>query len=242
MKKYIVSSMLLLIFAGCSYPQSLVGLDAGDSSNSSSPSDQNSQTLDPGIESASLKILSNKCSSCHAQSSGPAGVYGLQSVQHMVAAGLILPGNANASPLFVEILNNSMPPGQPLAAADKETLRAWINRGSSNVEPTPPTPPPPAPGPVPPVVSGPEPTFSYLKSNVIGPKCASCHYTGHTRGGYAFDTYKNVLKAVSKSKPESSVLYTISRSGQMPPRSNPQLSSEELNLILDWIKKGALNN
>lgn len=221
--------MLLLIFAGCSYPQSLVGWDPGDSSNNSSSSDQSSQALDPAIESASLQILSNKCSSCHTQTSGPSGVYGLQSVQHMVASGLILPGHAEDSPLFMEIQNNSMPPGQPLASAEKETLRAWINGGPSTVAP-------------PPVVNGPEPTFSYLKSNVFGPKCASCHYTGHTRGGYAFDTYTNVLKAVNKSKPESSVLYTISRSGQMPPRSSPQLSSEQVNLILEWIKKGALNN
>lgn len=185
----------------------------------------------PPEEAAALTILAQKCAGCHGATAGPANVYNLTNKEHLINSKLIIPGNPGSSRIFIAIQAGTMPKGSPLSMAEQDVIRKFI-MGAAGGDVNAPEPPPPTP----------EPKFNYIKTQIIGPKCASCHYQGSAKGGYTFDTYNGVLRAVNKLKPESSAIYKEARDGDMPPRPNPQLSSAELNLILDWIKKGAPND
>lgn len=233
MKNFILLSLFGATLSACSYPLSLV------SDPNSAPAGTgtfNASNIDPALQSAALKILDQNCTACHGQSSGPAGVYGLADVKHLFSSGLLVAGAPDKSPLFLSIQSGSMPPQGPLAAADQEVISNFIiSAGSATGSPTG-GDYQPAPAPQP------EPTFAYIQKQILGPNCAGCHYQGSAKGGYAFDTYTATLKAVNKQAPAESVLYSITQSGAMPISPKSPLNSEQLNLILTWIEKGALNN
>jgi mono/diheme cytochrome c family protein len=197
------------------------------------PSPSPAPTASPSPDQPqALQIISQSCTGCHGATSGSAGVYGLTDVNHLIQSGLIVPGQPAQSFLFTKINSGAMPPGNPLSAANQEIIRQWILSGAPQGSAPPPPPPVPAKAP----------TYSYIQSQILGPNCAGCHYTGSAKGGYAFDKYTNVFKAVNVKLPTESDLYKVPEDGEMPPRPNRQLSSEELSLILQWIKKGAPND
>lgn len=158
-------------------------------------------------------------------------MYNLTDVTHLFSSGLMIAGAPDSSPLFVAISSARMPPAGALSAADQATIRNFIASAAAAVGSNPSLQPP-----------TPEPKFSYIESQILGPKCTGCHYQGNASGGYAFDTYSSVLRAVNTGTPTNSKLYNITRSGEMPPLPGPALSSEQLNLILTWIQSGAANN
>lgn len=194
------------------------------------PSPSPTATPAPG-DATALNILQVNCASCHTATSGPSNVYNVTNKAHLISSGLIKPGDPFNSRLFIAIQAGTMPKAGPLSANDQEIIKQFIISAGGS---TPTTPPPPP--------ATPEPKFTYLKNNIIGPKCASCHYTGSAKGGYAFDTYAGVMRAVSTSRPTDSDIYKEAQKGDMPPRPNQQLSSSELNLILQWIQLGAKND
>lgn len=239
MTKYLLSICLIALTAcGPFQLGSGTALTTSDSGNSSlgvsNPS--SAQALD---------ILNRNCTSCHGSTSGLGNVYGLQNVNHMVQSGLIVPGSPSSSLLYNEIATGSMPPGSPLSAAEKNTIYQWIlsansSTGSSPVTPTPtPTPPVPTPTPTPTPAAA---SFAYIEKTILGPKCVACHSGTSGSAGYSFDTYTRTMKAVNTKSPTSSKLYTITHSGQMPPKTSQRLNSEQENLILQWIQEGAKNN
>ena len=88
----------------------------------------------------------------------------------------------------------------------------------------------------------PSPTFSYIEKAILTPKCVRCHSQTHASDGYAFDTYDGTMKAVNTSDPSSSILYTITNEGWMPPTQEDHLTPAEESLVLLWIQQGAQNN
>lgn len=69
-------------------------------------------------------------------------------------------------------------------------------------------------------------------------KCFRCHANGNARGG--FGQMENTQKLIADgyinlTEPESSELYQISKSGQMPPKKQEALDIKELNTLLDWL-------
>nr|BFD59090.1 hypothetical protein CKG001_11970 [Bdellovibrio sp. CKG001] len=246
MYKKLTAFTFILSMLGCSYPMSLVGLDP-DTADSNTPQ-WDTASADPSLQEAALKIISTNCSSCHDNGANAGGVSDITDVNHLVSARLLVPQSPDKSRLFTVIQSQAMPPDQALSANDIETLRQWILANKAQtpvVTPPPVTPPevtPPTTTPPTPPVAGPEPTFKYISTEILGPKCAGCHRQGNAKGGYAFDTYTSVKKAVSLTKPTNSPVYREARDGSMPPRPRPQLSSAELNLLLDWIEAGALKN
>ncbi|PIS10458.1 MAG: hypothetical protein COT73_09200 [Bdellovibrio sp. CG10_big_fil_rev_8_21_14_0_10_47_8] len=194
-------------------------------------------SLDSGLTTEALTILQNNCSACHTSSSGPAGIYNLTDVNHLVSNRLIVPGNPDASLILQSIEAGRMPPGGALAIGDQQLLRQWILGGA--VAPSDPaggsTPPS-----LPPVVL--EPTYSSLSKNIFVPYCVSCHSTNQKTEGYAFDNYANVMKSVRAGFPNRSLLYTITQSGEMPRNPYPTLTSEQLQVLSNWIVAGAPNN
>ena len=81
-----------------------------------------------------------------------------------------------------------------------------------------------------------------LNANIFAPKCVGCHGPTNATGGIRLDTYANVFKRVNVGSPTSSKVYSITRSGEMPPRPAAMLSTAETNAILAWVQGGALNN
>ena len=68
--------------------------------------------------------------------------------------------------------------------------------------------------------------YSVIKSEVLAPKCLSCHSNVATENG---------LKAwVTPGKPDSSAFFTLSENGSMPKNGTP-LSTRELELIKMYI-------
>ncbi|MFM6930502.1 MAG: c-type cytochrome domain-containing protein [Bdellovibrio sp.] len=88
----------------------------------------------------------------------------------------------------------------------------------------------------------PTPTFSYIEKAILTPKCVRCHSQTHASDGYAFDSYDETMKAVNTKDPSSSLIYTITNEGWMPPTQSERLSEDEEYLLLQWIEEGAQDN
>lgn len=243
MRSYILVPLAGMMVSACSGPMSTVGLNpkpANDPNNNTAVT----APADPQLQETAFKILATNCATCHGEGSGSANVHSLNNLKHMVASGLIVPGQPTKSPLYLEIQSGAMPPNGALPRADQDVIFDFISKVASST-PVPPATPPaePVKQPVkPPVNPGPEPTFKYIQSQILVPKCVACHKNGGARGGYAFDTYQSTMKSINVKSPSRSKLYTEVQTGAMPPRPRPDLNSEELNLIITWIEKGALNN
>lgn len=69
------------------------------------------------------ELLQAKCASCHEWASTADGI-----------AGLVKPGDLAASPIWQKVSRNLMPPDEPLADVDKETLREWIAAGAPTAD------------------------------------------------------------------------------------------------------------
>jgi mono/diheme cytochrome c family protein len=80
-------------------------------------------------------------------------------------------------------------------------------------------------------------TYTKVRADILTPHCFICHGGGN----HDFSTYNGLKTVVVAGKPENSQLYLEVNSGAMP-RGGQKLSTDEIKLIYDWIKAGALNN
>lgn len=88
------------------------------------------------LQKQALEIMSNNCRVCHVnQALG--GVSNILDFPHLIDANLIIPGNPDGSPLYMVLADNSMPPSAPLSAADKLTIRNWIQSLQDPLTPPP---------------------------------------------------------------------------------------------------------
>jgi hypothetical protein len=91
-----------------------------------------------------------------------------------------------------------------------------------------------------------QPTAQWLIQKVFAPKCASCHNTGRAAAGVNL-TNAEALSGNSKTSTgksllnwgssDTSLLYTITQSGEMPKGSN-KLTPVELEVLACFINKG----
>jgi uncharacterized membrane protein len=191
----------------------LFGCANGGSSATTTASFSNSYSV------SALNILKTNCTSCHGDSSGPAGVYGLGDVTHMVATGLIVAGNPARSKIYEAISGGTMPQSGRLSAADQSTIQQWISLAAA---------PTPAPTPIPNAVS-----FATLEATIFQAKCVACHSD--------MSTYAGVTAYVNLASPQTSSIYVRTSSGSMPTTGSLLTATQE-NLLLQWIQAGAPNN
>ncbi len=99
------------------------------------------------------------------------------------------------------------------------------------------------------------PTVSFTKDiiPILTTSCAlntQCH-SGTTNAGLNLDLDSSVAYVsittnkdhlLLGSSPTATLLYTEVESGEMPKPPNSPLSANQISLILNWIKQGALNN
>jgi len=169
-----------------------------------------------GFSEVQAAIFGPKCARCHGFVTSYEGV-----VANLSA---IAARTQSTDPGFM-----MPPPGRgSLTAEEKAALQSWIDRGAPQVgegsEPI--TEPAPRPDPPP---AKPALSFAFVQQQVFTPKCAKCH-------GGMVGSYEKVVGNLTEI--ESRVRSTFEWE-QMPPPRASQLTEEEKNLLLDWIKAGA---
>ncbi|MBL8102261.1 MAG: hypothetical protein JNM02_07015 [Anaerolineales bacterium] len=82
---------------------------------------------------------------------------------------------------------------------------------------------------------------------IFDARCIKCHGVEQTKEGLDLQTYENIF-AGSRNGPviepgnaADSLLVQLIVDGEMPNRGAP-VTPEELQLIIDWVNQGALNN
>lgn len=93
--------------------------------------------------------------------------------------------------------------------------------------------------------------YEDLVQPILEDKCLSCHNEHKTKGGLLMSNWDNLIKGGKSGKtmliarvPDSSELYLrtilpLDHDDHMPPTERPQLTSDELFIIHQWIKEGA---
>jgi cytochrome b subunit of formate dehydrogenase/cytochrome c5 len=177
-------------------------------------------------------ILEKECATCHNGS-----VAGLDFTTYAGAmkggkdGAVIKPGDP-ANSLIVQKVAAGTHPGK-LSPAELEALKTWIANGASETGAgaavTAPTPGAAA-----------EDVWAGGIDRLINAKCAMCH-VNTTSGGLSLKTYADALKggndgpAIVPGDPDKSVLVQVQQKGGHP----GQLTPEELNRVIAWIKAGA---
>lgn len=97
-----------------------------------------------------------------------------------------------------------------------------------------PMPPTPTTKPQPTSLTGANQTIAWTGTidQMLKTTCGSCHGTS---GGFNADTYQNVMKEVKAGNPDDSKIVQIQKIGTHP----GQLSADQLNTLIAWIKAGA---
>jgi len=82
---------------------------------------------------------------------------------------------------------------------------------------------------------------------IFDARCIKCHGVERTKEGLDMQTYENIM-AGSRNGPviepgnaDNSYLVQQIVNGEMPDRGEP-VTPDELQLIIDWVNQGALNN
>jgi len=83
---------------------------------------------------------------------------------------------------------------------------------------------------------------------IFNNNCTSCHINGGAYyGGLDLSSYDSLMVGDSQNGPvviagdhASSLLWQKVNSGAMPPQNNPDLSTDEVSLIAQWIDEGAI--
>ena len=210
--------------------------------NDGSSSLASSSSLD--AKSQALNVLDKNCVACHNSSNlSGTGLSYADDLNRLAVSPYVVPGNPQASSLYQEIQNGTMPPGTPLSAAEAGLIYDWIKSlGPASPSPTPsvtPTATPlktPTPTPTPSATPN-TATFSYIYANILQPKCVSCHGSA---GGYSYASYADTMKSVVANNANNSPLYSSVYNGRMP--TSTKLSTQEIQIIYNWIQAGALNN
>ena len=71
---------------------------------------------------------------------------------------------------------------------------------------------------------------------------SGCHDAQSHKEGYVLDNYQDITKkGIVPYNPQESEVYQAIAEGEMPPRPNPKLTTEQVTLIRRWIRQGAKN-
>ena len=82
---------------------------------------------------------------------------------------------------------------------------------------------------------------------ILDARCIKCHGVEQTKEGLDLQTYENIFagsrngSVIEPGNATDSLLVQLIVEGEMPNRGQP-VTPEELQLIIEWINQGALNN
>lgn len=143
-----------------------------------------------------------------------------------------------------KVRTNQMPMGSTLPADLKAILFDWAAQGApqTGTGPTPPTPPP-APIPL-------EATYKSINAHIFSKKCIACHNPQGRASFLDFSNYQAIQAQASRlfdfRRPERSDIIEEIQDDErpMPPRSSSfeQVTQDEVNTLIQWIRLGIPNN
>lgn len=217
----------------------------------------------PDFEKDIFPIFELNCLGCHGSTDPQAGL-SLATITDLLKGGnngkSVVPGKSAESSLFLMIAGHKepkMPPEPLLPLEDNEIamIKTWIDTGLTAHQPQIEEPPRPKEvAQAKPVdkqvtetesnvhveVHGNDPFFSMVIQPIFDAKCAKCHSGDNAKAGLIVNDYHSVVqdKFVSAAAPEESLIYTAimgTSKKAMPPKSQPQLSEIEKDLIRRWI-------
>lgn len=181
------------------------------------------------IDGASLSFaqvssmaLAPKCARCHAWATSYSGSAAVAFGDTGIGARV-----QSNTPGFM------MPPASSpqLSANEKAAILAWVDAGAKEFPAQPDTPPVITPPIDPPLTEPQKLTFALIKQKVFAAKCLRCH-------GAELDTFEHTLPLI---KDIEFRVQDIGGFDQMPPANRTQLTDEEKNMLLEWIRSGAPN-
>ena len=86
------------------------------------------------LESKSIDILNQKCSSCHSEASGAANttpgadpITNISNVDYLLRTRLVIPGEPELSPIYQSVRNGEMPINESLDTQEIQTIKDWIS-------------------------------------------------------------------------------------------------------------------
>lgn len=225
--------MVSIFYSNCSPKHSL----------GTGSSNINTAAILQSLQTSSLKILTDRCLSCHNENTTNSNLKNILDVSYLESAGFIDPGSPQTSPLYMSIVDQIMPQnGTPLSAEDSAVLRDWIaalggnfntfigavdgggNTGGGNN------------------IQG---TFTQV-NQILQQRCVNCH-GGQTDPNlnlaYAqlvIETTMGNLRVVVPGDVSNSRLYQSVVTNSMPQGS--PLTNTQKEIIRTWIAAGARND
>ncbi len=210
--------MVLIILSACSFREDKIGSGGGD------------RPLRPWFTNLRETVFRPHCAECHTGSSGK-GKQDLMDYTSLL--GFIDKGKPESSPLYLSLTGagGDMPEDRPpLSKRELKIIYDWI-KAQAPLDGTDPDEPLP------------EPTWKYIRANIIPGKCFDCHKGPGSDGGVNLENYEDFASDTSilvKGDPDNSLLYDVLKTDFMPYKeSRVKLTAEEKKLFYDWILKGA---
>ena len=86
-------------------------------------------------------------------------------------------------------------------------------------------------------------TYTEIKKKIIDIRCLDCHGAVDPKGNKDFSSYDSLMDSgvITKGDPAESAFHVAVADGKMP-KKGAKLTKEEIQMIYDWIKKGAPND
>ncbi len=90
-------------------------------------------------------------------------------------------------------------------------------------------------------------SFSNDVAPIFKSRCANCHGGNQTQEGLSLLSYADLMKGsdngpvITPGDPGNSLLVDLVSSQQMPKRG-PKLTPDQIQIIVDWVTQGALDN
>jgi len=98
-----------------------------------------------------------------------------------------------------------------------------------------------------PAVEGATVSFTNDVLPIIQSRCVGCHGGDRTEEGLVLKTHADIMAGsdngpvITPSDPDNSLLVELVSTQKMPKRG-PKLTPPQVQLIIDWVNQGALNN
>ena len=137
----------------------------------------------------------------------------------LVKFGHLVEGSPEVSSLYTEIENNEMPPGEALSQNDKILINNWITALGGLTERI---------------------VYEDVYDQIIENQCLSCHSGATPAGDIPLTTQEELTATVWVGFPEGSLIYDSVVQERMPKDPDPKLTEEQIELLYNWIKGGAL--
>lgn len=116
--KFSIGGVLFFFFQNCNGGFQVVGLEESSVGLGS--------LAPPSLEQQkAMEVLTNNCNSCHG-TANLGGVTNITDPKHLVSSGLVVPGEPSKSKILQSVVNNRMPPNNPLSTSDQTILSEWI--------------------------------------------------------------------------------------------------------------------